>query len=190
MKAADRPAIARPRVLAAGTVTVIVGAVIALILNANVFSHLTDAYKYGRIDIPGSSVEHLPSGRIELILENPLGGGVDVPSDLAASVVPLDGGPRVSITRSIGAQFGASGNGTDTSDDFRRVWWADVPRAGAYRVMVTGGGSDSGLSLDLGHGPTISAAAILEIAGIIELALVLSWLMVRVLVRGREPRNA
>jgi hypothetical protein len=176
-------------VLVLAAVAVIVLAVIALILNANVFSDLTDAYKYGRIDIPGSAVEHLPGERIELILENPLGSGVDVPRDLAASVVPIDGGPTVSIARSVGGQFGASGNRGETGDDFRRVWWADVPRAGAYRVTVTGGGSDGGLSLDLGHGPPISSVAIWEIAAIGELALLLSWMLARVLLgrREREP---
>jgi hypothetical protein len=186
MSAARHPAIAQPRILVFATVAVITVAVIALILNANVFSDVTDAYKYGRINIPGSSVQHLPHERIELILENPLGNGVDVPGDLAASVVPLDGGPRVSITRSVGGQFGTSGNGTNTGDHFRRVWYADVPQAGAYRVTVSGGGSDSGLSLDLGHGPPISSAAIWEIAGITELGLLLCWLVARLLVRGRE----
>jgi hypothetical protein len=168
------------------TIAVLTVAVIALILNANVFSDVTDAYKYGRITIPGSSVRQLPDGRIELILENALGNGVDVPGDLAASVVPLDGGPGAAITRSVGGQFGTSGNGTDSGDHFRRIWYADIARAGAYRVTVSGGGSDSGLSLDLGHGPPISSAAIWEIAGIVELGLLLSWLVARLVFRGRE----
>jgi hypothetical protein len=186
MSAADHPAIARPRMFVFATIVVITGAVIALILNANVFSDVTDAYKYGRINIPGSSVQQLPHERIELILENPLGNGVDIPGDLTASVVPLDRGPGVSITRSVGGQFGTSGNGTQTGDHFRRVWYADVPRAGTYRVTVSGGGPDSGLSLDLGHGPPISSATIWEVAGIIELGLLLSWLLTGLLVRGRE----
>jgi hypothetical protein len=189
MSKAAHPAIAQPRILVFGTIAVIVLTVIVLILNANVFSNVTDAYKYGRIDIPGSSVQQLPAGRIELILENPLGNGVDIPGDLAASVVPVNGGPGVSLTRSVGGQFGSSGNGTDTADSFRRVWYADVPRAGAYRVTVSGGGSDPGLSFDLGHGPPISSTAIYEIAGIVELGLVLSWLVVRLVFRSREPES-
>jgi hypothetical protein len=186
MSKGANPAIARPRILLFSTIAVLTVAVIALILNANVFSDVSDAYKYGRITIPGSSVQQLPAGRIELILENALSNGVDVPGDLAASVVPLGGGPGVSITRSLGGQFGASGNSADTGDHFRRIWYADVARAGAYRVTVSGGGSDSGLSLDLGHGPPISSAAIWEIAGIVELGLLLSWLLARLVFRGRE----
>ena len=53
---------AQPRILVFGTIAVITLTVIVLILNANVFSNVTDAYKYGRIDI-GSSVKHLPAGR-------------------------------------------------------------------------------------------------------------------------------
>jgi hypothetical protein len=187
MSKTARPAIVQPRILVFGTIAVIVLAIIVLILNANVFSDVTDAYQYGRINIPGSSVQQLPAGRIELILENPLGNRVDIPGDLAASVVPVNGGTGVSLTRSVGGQFGSSGNGTDTADSFRRVWYADVPRAGAYRVTVSGGGSDSGLSFDLGHGPPISSAVIYEIAGIVELALVLAWLLARLVFRGREP---
>jgi hypothetical protein len=189
MSKAASPAIAQPRIIVFSTIAVITIAVIALILNANVFSDVTDAYKYGRISIPGSSVQRLPDGRIELILENPLGSGTTVPGDLAASIVPLGGGPDVSITRSVGGQFGSSGNRTDTSDQFRRVWYANVPRAGVYRVTVSGGGSDSGLSLDLGHGPPISAAVIWEIAGIVELGLLLLWVVARLAFRGKERES-
>jgi hypothetical protein len=118
-----------------------------------------------------------------------LGSGTTVPGDLAASIVPLGGGPDVSITRSVGGQFGSSGNRTDTSDQFRRVWYANVPRAGVYRVTVSGGGSDSGLSLDLGHGPPISAAVIWEIAGIVELGLLLLWVVARLAFRGKERES-
>jgi hypothetical protein len=179
--------IAQRRTLAFATLAVVVVTVIVLILNANVFSSATDAYKYARIDIPGSAVERLPQGKLEVILENPLGSSVDIPGDLAASIVPADGGPGVSLTRNVGGQFGASGNGTDQSDSFKRVWFADIPRSGKYRVNVSGGGSDSGLSLDLGHGPPISSAAIWEIAGIVELALILCWLTARLVRRGRKP---
>src|SRR5947209_152720 len=120
MREEDRPAIAGLRALLLATVALIVLAVVALILNANVFSDVADAYKFGRIDIPGSTIAHLPRERIELILENPLGNGVDVPRDLAVSAVPVGGGPQVSITRSIGGQFGSSGNRRDSGDDFRR----------------------------------------------------------------------
>jgi hypothetical protein len=182
--AADRRVIAVRRVLVPAAIVVIVLTILALILNANVFSSPTDAYAYGRIDIPGSAVEHLPAERIEVIIENPLGGGIDVPRHLAASIVPIGGGSPAPLVRSIGGQFGASGSHADYGDDFRRVWWAQVPRAGAYRVTVTGGGSDSGLSLDLGHGPPISSVAIWEIAGIVELALIGVWLLTRVLMSG------
>ena len=68
-----------------------------------------------------------------------------------------------------------------SGDDFRRVWWANVPAAGAYRFTASGDGSDSEFSLDLGHGPPISSAAIWAIGGIAALALVLTWLRARAL---------
>jgi hypothetical protein len=101
--------IAGRRALLPAIVAVLVLAVIALILNANVFSKSADAYKYARIDIPGSAVRHLPAERIEVIVENPLGGGISVPRDLAVSIVPVGGGSPVSIVRSISGQFGVSG---------------------------------------------------------------------------------
>src|SRR5436305_15214295 len=118
-----RPVIASARTLVLGLITVLAFTVIALILNANVFSNVSDAYKYARLVIPGSSVVQLPHERLEVILEDPLGNGVDVPRGLSAS--------------------------------------------------------DSEFSLDLGHGPPISSAAIWAIGGIAGVALVLAWLLAR-----------
>jgi hypothetical protein len=183
-------AVAHPHSVVGGIVTVLALTIVALILNANVFSDITDAYKYARLDIPGSTVVQLPRGRLEVILEDPLGNGVDVPRDLSASIVPVGGGPAVPLTRDVGGQFGASGNRQDTGDDFRRVWSASVPVSGSYRFTASGGGSDSGFSLDLGHGPPISSAAIWAIVGIAEASLVLVWLLARTLRRRRRPVRA
>jgi hypothetical protein len=172
-----RRVIASVRTLVLGLVTVLALTVIALILNANVFSNVGDAYKYARVVIPGSSVVQLPRGRLEVILEDPLGNGVDVPRGLSASIVPVGGGSVVPLARDVGGQFGASGSRQDSGDDFRRVWWANVPVAGTYRFTAFGRASDSELSLDLGHGPPISAAAIWAIGGIAALAFVLIWLL-------------
>src|SRR5947208_13494061 len=179
-----RPVIASARTLVLGLITVLAFTVIALILNANVFSNLSDAYKYARLVIPGTSVVQLPRERLEVILEDPLGNGVDVPRGLSALIVPVGGGPVVPLARDVGGQFGASGSRQDSGDDFRRVWWANVPAAGTYRFTASGGRSDSEFSLDLGHGPPISSAAIWAIGGIAALALVLPWLLARALPLG------
>jgi hypothetical protein len=186
----SRSTIARPHALLIGLGVVVALTVLALILNANVFSSDTDAYKYARLNIPGSTVVQLPSDRLEVILEDPLGNGVDVPSNLSASIVPVGGGSAVTLTRDIGGQFGASGNRQDQGDDFRRVWSADVPAAGSYRFTASGAGADSGLNLDLGHGPPISAAEIWAIGGIVALVLTLAWLLARAFLRARPAERA
>jgi hypothetical protein len=185
-----RSTIARPRALLIGLGVVLAITVICLILNANVFSGIADAYKYARLNIPGSAVVQLPRDRLEVILEDPLGNGVDVPRDLSASIVPVGGGSAVPLTRDIGGQFGASGNGRDEGDDLRRVWRADVPAAGSYRFTASGAGPDSGFTLDLGHGPPISSAEIWGIGGIAALAVCLAWLLARVLLQARPANRA
>ncbi|MEA2480993.1 MAG: hypothetical protein QOJ07_2915, partial [Thermoleophilaceae bacterium] len=81
----------------------------------------TDAYQYGRVEVPGQAILHLPAGSLDISLRELTVGTVHVPPGLRVSVVPLEGAP-VRVTRDVGGDFGPS-NRTSTVS-YRRVFRA------------------------------------------------------------------
>jgi Short C-terminal domain len=125
--------------------------------------------QYGRVDIPGSGVVHLPSGSVDgtVALIIPGRGNetpeVLLPSDLSLTAVATDGSGAATVTRSVGT----SGNAMDShADSKRHVWNIDVPHDGDYRVTTHG--NFLGLGVDaavwLGHGAPISGTDVAPIA--------------------------
>jgi hypothetical protein len=175
------------RVLVVALGVVLAAAVVVQILNANVFSDLSDTHAYGRFTIPGSKVLKLPGDSLELVVSNPLGGVLDVPPASTAVVAPLEAaGPAPVVHRDVGDDFGTSSRyGPDIQ--YRREWTVDVPSAGFYRVSVGGVPEDSGLALNVGHGPPLGAFTIWAAAGLVALSVVALWVGWGMVRRAREP---
>lgn len=158
--------------------------VVAQIVNANVASDVSDAYKYGSVHLPGSAVLEFPSGSLEVMVRSGGSAPLDVPRGLRLGIVPVGGGPAPVLTRDRGGQFGLSGR--SGTDEFRRIWRLDTPRAGAYRVTVSGVDSaDDPRQLTFGYGPPVSAVEIWEVGGLVMLVLLLGWAAARLVVRVR-----
>jgi hypothetical protein len=173
------------RYLALGLAIVLALAVIAQILNANVFSSQGDATKYGQLNVPGTQVVRLPAGSVEGILEDNLEQGLRVRPGLRLSVVPLEGGPVPRVTRDVGQQFGTASGNFSPDQTYRRVWQIDVARAGRYRVSVGGADPQSAYFLDLGHGPPAGSLSIWLWAGIAALIVGAIWGLGNVVERRR-----
>src|ERR1700742_3010978 len=98
--------------------------------------------KYGSVDIPGSQVVQLPAGRVDLILESDVdeGASLDVPSDLTATVTPVDASGTPTVTRNVGGDYTRNPPGqrrpNGLSNSYRRVFEVEVPAAGRYRVTA------------------------------------------------------
>jgi hypothetical protein len=174
--------------LIAGLLVIVGLGVVAQILNANVFSDISDAYAYGRFDAPGTKLLRLPSGSLEFILSNPLGTGISIPAGIALSVAPLERSePAPGIKRDVGDQFGTSprnGNGID----YQRVWTVDVPRDATYRVTVGGLRRDSFYRLNVGHGPPVGALTLWLVTGIVAVLFAGVWYSLRVTGRRERPQ--
>jgi hypothetical protein len=173
-----------PRRLIVVLVAVLAVAIVAQIVNANVVSNLSEADKYGSVHLPGSAVLELPSGSLEVMVHGGSSTPLDVPRGLRLTVVPVGGGPAPVLTRDRGGEFGLTDR--SGSDEFRRIWRLETPRAGAYRVTVSGVDSaDDPRQLTFGHGPPASAVEIWEVAGIVMLVVLLAWTAARLVARAR-----
>lgn len=112
-----------------------VGLLVVWILSWTLLSH---SDRYGRVDIPGSAVLHLPAGEIEVAFRtltpttNGSGGALNVPP-LSLGVHPANGkGPDPEVEEDFGTT--ASVNG----DAHVRVWTLRIEREGSYRVVSDG----------------------------------------------------
>lgn len=120
---------------AAGIVTLIVGGVgflIATVFNAFVFDEF-DAY--GEVPIPGSGQVQLPAGEVEISFHTQVtgspSGSFPIPS-LKLGIDPPDGAPDPVLTER------HSGTTTVNGDTHLRIWTAQVPVAGTYRIRTGG----------------------------------------------------
>src|SRR5215831_9942314 len=121
--------------------------------------------QYGRVDIPGTGVVHLPSGNVDGTVAMIIPGRgnetptVLLPDDLSLTVVATDGSGAAKVTR----HLGTSGNALDNQADSKRlVWKIDVPHSGDYRVTTKG--DFVGLGVDVavwfGHGAPIAGTMV------------------------------
>jgi hypothetical protein len=147
----------------------------------------TDAYEYGRVEVPGQAILHLPAGSLDISLRELTVGTAHVPPGLRVSVVPLEGAP-VRVTRDVGGDFGPSSRTSTVS--YRRVFRASIPRAGSYRVSTAGTSGDGSYAVELGHAPAAIGGRIWEYTGIAALAGLAAWLVGRLTGLIRPPGSS
>lgn len=111
----------------------ILGLVGSIMLNAFAF----DKYDaYGEIGIPGSADLTLPAGEVTitfhtLAIGSSGGGGLPIPA-LGMNIEPPPGVPQPEVTENYGST-------TSVNNDIRRrVWVAQIPVEGTYRITTDG----------------------------------------------------
>lgn len=108
-----------------------IGFITALILNAFV---LDEYDAYGEVPVPGSATVHLPAGKATISLHTMViggGGAVPVPK-MSIGILPPSGVPDPVLTEDIGATT------TVNNDAHIRVWNAQIPADGDYRITTDG----------------------------------------------------
>jgi hypothetical protein len=115
-----------------GLVVSIAGFVISLVLNAFVL----DKYNaYGEVPIPGESSLHLPAGEVTVSFHTMVTGspssGFPVPP-LGLTIKPPEGVAEPKVTENWGSTT------TVNSDTHMRVWVAQIPADGTYRISTDG----------------------------------------------------
>ncbi|CAN5368682.1 SHOCT domain-containing protein [soil metagenome] len=155
----------------------VIGFVVTLILNA----FFLDRYNaYGEVSIPGSASLHLPAGETTISFHTQIigtttsGGGLPVP-DLRMNIDPPAGVADPVVTESF------SSTTTVNSDARVRVWVAQIPVEGDYKIS-TDGNVSAFISprLAFGHASTQGAlpmifAAVFGVA-LLDLIISLVWL--------------
>ena len=154
----------------------IVGFIGSILLNAFAF----DKYNvYGEVPIPGQASLHLPAGEVNITFHtsavgSPGGGGLPIP-ELGLSIDPPQGVPQPQVTESFGST-------TSVNNDIRRrVWVAQIPAEGTYRISTDGKVSAFiGPRLAFGHGGTMGwlpwLFAALFVMAMIDLVVAVVWL--------------
>ncbi len=125
-----------PRILAiSGIVTMIVGGIgfiVVMVLNAFVLDEF-DAY--GEVPIPGSAQVQLPAGEVQISFHTSVtgspSGSFPIPA-LKLGIDPPAGAPDPVLTENRGTTT------TINSDTHIRIWTAQVPVAGVYRIRTGG----------------------------------------------------
>jgi hypothetical protein len=116
--------------------------------------------QYGRVDVPGTAVVHLPAGTVEVTAAVYIVGkgnetvDVPLPDDLSVTVTPAGGSAPVTVTPDVGS----SGNTMDAHhNSVRRVYRVAVPADGDYTVSASGDFTGIGIHPQLwfGHGPPL-----------------------------------
>ncbi len=168
--------------LAVSIVTLVVsilGLAVSILLNAFVFDKF-DAY--GEVPIPGAASLQLPAGEVNVTLHtyavgSPGGGGLPIP-DLSMTIDPPPGVARPAVVENIGST-------TSVNNDIRRrVWVADIPAAGTYRVTAHGQVSAFiAPRLAFGHGSTLGwlpwvFGALLAVS-VVDFVVSIVWLLRR-----------
>ena len=125
-----------PRILAvSGIVTMIVGGIgflVVIMLNAFVLDEF-DAY--GEVPIPGSGQVQLPAGEVQISFRTAVtgspSGSFPIPA-LKLGIDPPAGASEPVLTENRGTTT------TVNSDTHIRIWTAQVPVAGVYRIRTDG----------------------------------------------------
>ncbi len=147
---------------------------------------------YGKVSIPGERIVSLPAGPARLYVEehgyftDHDNEGADVPSGVAASIEPVDGGSPVTF-------HSMSGTSVVTVNDTSWVVLAsfDAPSEGAYRVQVIDpqNSADANYTVTIGKGPWSPVAPWVFGIGIVVAAAMIGFVADRVrliLVRRRS----
>jgi hypothetical protein len=149
--------------------------------------------QYGRVDIPGTAVLHLPAGTIRVSVAIALPGrgnatpDLPFPADLALTVTPADdAGAQPAVTRVDAASGNADDNRVNTQ---RQAWTVRVPRDGSYRVAAQGSFTGIGVNPQLwfGHGPPLPGRLV-PLVGLV--LTVLAYIVGFFVLRARRRRPA
>ena len=175
-----------PRILAiSGILTMIVGGIgfiVVMALNAFVLDEF-DAY--GEVPIPGSGQLQLPAGEVQISFHTAVtgspSGSFPIPA-LKLGIDPPAGAPEPVLTESRGTTT------TVNSDTHIRIWTAQVPVAGVYRIR-TGGDVNGYINPRLAFGHASSYGHLhwvfAALFGVGVLDLILSRVFVRMRGRGQ-----
>ena len=146
--------------------------------------------QYGRIEVPGHGVLHLPGGIVDVaVAADIVGRGNEtpdfpLPADLALMVTPVSGSSHPTVSDAPGDSSNAMADGANT---LRPVWKVRVPLDGDYLVRARG--SFAGAFVDpqlwFGHGPPLPGVLVPAVAAAIALVAGVLWLVVRPRVRAR-----
>jgi hypothetical protein len=166
---------------------VLAGLAVQIVVGVAFGSNTTDARKYGKVEVPGQTILHLPAGKLDISLMELTYSTVDIPARLRVAVVPLEGHTPLPLERNVGGEFG--GGSRTSTVAYKRIWKADIPRAGAYRVTASGSTGDRIYSLEFGHAPLAIGVKIWEYTGLAALAGLLLWLVTRAIGLPRAPRR-
>lgn len=146
---------------------------------------LSDSDKYGRVDVPGHAVIHLPAGETEvsfrtLLATNGGNGGLRIPP-LSLGIQPVAGGePDPTVRQDYGPSTSVNG------DIHARVWRVQIESEGDYGVAADGevGGY---IQPQLTFGSDSSVGGFLIALGIATAILVAITLAALVLARREDP---
>ena len=155
-------------------VVVAIGLVVQIVVGLAFGSNVDDARKYGEVDVPGEGVVRLPAGSLDISLAEVTGNALEIPSHLSLAVTDLEG-RRVPVTRDVGGPFG--GNGPRSTVAYRRIWKADIPHSGGYRVTSSADTGDRVYTVEFGHAPLAIGAEIWKYTGLAALAALAAWLI-------------
>jgi hypothetical protein len=166
--------------LAAFLVATLLVAVLIGVANSNLF--WGEDNQYGRVDIPGKAVLHLPQETVQVTAAAALPGrgnetGELLTPKIGVAAVPVEGGADAKVRTDVGSSTNADDSEVDTQ---RRIAYLDVPKAGDYVVKVSGSFVGYGVNGQLWfgyepgfvHGSTIwlvAMAIVLAVIGIIYL---------------------
>lgn len=126
--------------------------------------------QYGRVDMPGSKVLHLPAGETDARVAAILPGrgnetpDLPLPSELSMTVTPVSGDGHVTVVRSFGYTENANDKYADTQ---RRAFKVTVPKEGDYRVSIPDGIGFFAVDTAMwfGHGPPVPAGFVWLLGG-------------------------
>ena len=175
-----------PRILTiTGIIAMVVGGVgflVVIMLNAFVLDEF-DAY--GEVPIPGSGQLQLPAGEVQISFHTAVtgspSGSFPIPA-LKLGIDPPAGAPEPVLTESRGTTT------TVNSDTHIRIWTAQVPVAGVYRIR-TGGDVNGYINprLAFGHASSYGYlhSVFAALFGVGVLDLILSRVFVRMRGRGQ-----
>lgn len=152
----------------------VVGFVVTLVLNT-FFLDKFDAY--GEVPVPGTRTLHLPAGEVTVTFHTLItgsGGGLPIP-ELSMNIVPPDGVSEPKVTEDVGVST------TVNNDARRRVWVAQIPVEGDYRIETQGNVS-AFINPHLAFGQSGSAGSLpwvfgaLFAVGLVDLVIAILWL--------------
>jgi len=155
-------------------VVAVVGFIVTMVLNT---FFLDEFDAYGEVPIPGTKTLHLPAGEVTVTFHTMItgsGGGLPIP-ELGMTLVPPAGVAEPQVSEDVAAST------TVNNDARRRVWVAQIPTEGDYRVE-TNGKVGAFINPHLAFGRSSSAGilpwvfGIVFVFGLADLAIAIWWL--------------